>query len=90
MHYDLSSKIFPELSKQSFNRFGYAWIDLFKIRKSIDPCALRDYYDEAATKDCLNTSLWINYRYLKPAQKLHIALKTLVMSIAMPFSRRLF
>lgn len=90
MHYELSCKICPKLRMQSFNKFCYAWPELYMVRKDIDPDAMKDYYTEAVSKGCRDTSRWIRYRDLNLFQKMYLAVKTFVIRCFTPFSRRLF
>ena len=52
--YDLSNQINPEMIKQTSHRFSHTWMELFRLRKQIDPAELKQFSDEAKDKNMVD------------------------------------
>ncbi|SFN78889.1 Glycosyl transferase family 2 [Pseudobutyrivibrio sp. UC1225] len=73
--YDLCNKINPKMKKETDFRFASTWMELLRIRRTINPEDLGLFNVEAIDKKMDNSLKWINYRDIKFSSKLALCLK---------------
>ena len=88
MFYDIALMINPKMKYQSLCRFGFAWEELFKVKRSIDTLQLGAYINEAKEKGLRTALRWCSYQRLKVLGKMALHIEVLRVKCTAFFFRR--